>query len=89
MKRSTVGLVLLVLIATTQLSFILVSCSDEIEMYEVVFDSQGGSDVSKVVVAAGQKLEEGATPKRLGNLEGIQGCQLRHCMRNGQPTAIR
>lgn len=65
-KRLPAVLVLLSLIAASPLFFIVTSCSDEIVVHEVVFDGQGGTDVSTATVADGQKLNEPASPSKSG-----------------------
>lgn len=70
MKKSSVAIVVLGLIAVILVSIVFVSCSDEIVVYRVTFDSQGGSDVASVDVAKGLKVDEPRSPTKSDFLFG-------------------
>lgn len=66
MKRSLVGLALPLLLVAGFLSFMQTSCSHEIVMHEISFNSQGGSAVVAVEAIEGQRLNEPIAPTKEG-----------------------
>ena len=70
MKSVPVVLALLLMVVTSPLFFLVTSCSDELVIHDIWFDSQGGSDVATVIVVDGQIMNEPAHPMRNGYLFG-------------------
>ena len=70
MKSVPVVLALLLVVVTSPLFFLVTSCSDELVIHDIWFDSQGGSDVATVIVVDGQIMNEPAHPMRNGYLFG-------------------
>ncbi|NLV85099.1 MAG: hypothetical protein GXY60_11075 [Spirochaetales bacterium] len=66
MKKSTVGLFILLLMPALFFFLGLASCSDEIVLCKVIFDSQGGSAVATVEAATGITVGEPTAPTKNG-----------------------
>lgn len=66
MKISSIVVALPMLLLIGVLSFMHVSCSDQVEIHEINFNSQGGSAVAAVEAVEGQKLNEPSPPTKVG-----------------------
>lgn len=66
MKISSIVEALPLLLLIGVLSFMHISCSNQVEMHKINFNSQGGSAVTAVEVVEGQKLDEPSPPTKDG-----------------------
>lgn len=66
MKNSPILLVALIFIVSFSVGLLSVSCTNEIVMYRVTFDSQGGEEVDSIDVTEGSKIECPVNPTKAG-----------------------
>ncbi|NBK25402.1 MAG: hypothetical protein EOM68_25690, partial [Spirochaetia bacterium] len=66
MKKREIVLPILLLVVTIFAIPLIISCTNEMEILRVTFDSQGGSAINAVDVAKGLKLDEPASPHKNG-----------------------
>lgn len=66
MKKSAVVASILLMISIGFVLIVMVSCSNEILVYTVRFDSQGGNDIEPIEALKNSKLTEPSNPSRTG-----------------------
>ena len=66
MKKLSIQMVALIVVASVFVGLVSISCTDEIVMYRVTFDSQGGDDVDSIDVIEGATIERPDNPTKAG-----------------------